>query len=96
MITAKRNDRNTTRNASHFKPIKLEPGIAVIDSDNDDDVYSDTPAIPVNARDVRAHPETAPSDALYIEPEATRSIASPAETTHEHRRSSRPGKTLHI
>ncbi|KAI0218965.1 hypothetical protein LSAT2_029382, partial [Lamellibrachia satsuma] len=58
--------------------------------------HTDTPAIPVNARDVRAHAETAPSDALYIEPEATRIISSPAETTHEHRRSSRPGKTLHI
>ena len=29
-------DRNITRNASHFKPIKLEPGIVVTDTDNDD------------------------------------------------------------
>ncbi|KAI0215865.1 hypothetical protein LSAT2_032087, partial [Lamellibrachia satsuma] len=97
MITAKRNDRNITRNASHFNQIKLEPGIVVIDSDNDDDVYSptitDTLAIPANARDVRAHAETAPSDASYAEPEATRSNASPGETTPEPRRSSRPKKT---
>ena len=67
LITAKRNDRNITRNASHFKLIKREPGIVVIDSNKDVDVYSptltDTPAIPANARDVNAHAETAPSDA---------------------------------
>ena len=43
----------------------------VIDSDNDDDVYSPTitytPAILVNARDVRAHAETAPGDTSYAE-----------------------------
>ena len=71
LITAKRNDRNITRNASHLKTIKLEPGIVVIvviDSVNEDAVYSPTitytPAIPVNARDVSAHAETAPQQRI--------------------------------
>ena len=58
-----------------------------IDSDNDDDVYSptitDTPVILVNVQDVRTQAETAPSNASFDEPEATRSNTSPVEMTPE-------------
>ena len=34
MITAQRGDRDTTRNSSHFKPVKLKTTV-IIESDND-------------------------------------------------------------
>ena len=37
MITAKRNGHVITRNASHFKPIKIDPDVIIIDEEEDGD-----------------------------------------------------------
>jgi len=97
MVTARRNEQEITRNASHFKNIKLEPDNVVIDCENDTEEY-----IPATEADIppstdRDHAEMTPrhTDRSEMTPDTNASPAvttsdSTTETTPAPRRSSRP------
>jgi len=90
MVTARRNEQEITRNASHFKHIKLEPGTVIIDCENVTEEY-----IPATEADI---PPSTDTDHAEMTPSRTDrsemtldTNASPAVTTSDSTTETTPG-----